>query len=104
MTTKSFLDLINPIWKPHQAQEDFLLSNARLKVLACGRRWGKTDACAAQVVATFFKNQPTKHFLVAPTLEQAKLLFNRVVDLIDKLIDATLVDWDKPKPKMSPFP
>jgi hypothetical protein len=104
MTTKTFLDILTPIWKPHQGQEEFLLNNSRLKVLACGRRWGKTDACAAQVVSTFHDLTPTKHFLVAPTMEQAKILFYRVLDLIYKLIDAALVPWEKPAVRLTPFP
>ncbi|MEZ0324347.1 MAG: hypothetical protein ACAH95_00430 [Fimbriimonas sp.] len=101
----TFFELIKPVWDPHAGQLEFLLNNARLKVLACGRRWGKTDACAAQVVSTFVEKKPTKHFLVAPTIDQAKLLFNRILDLIDKICDLPNTPFpDRPKFKLSPFP
>ncbi len=101
----SFLEFIKTIWQPHSGQREFLLNNARLKVLACGRRWGKTDVCAAQVVSSLIGIGGTKHFLIAPTLDQAKLLFNRVLDLVDKLFDLPNAPWlERPKLKLSPFP
>jgi hypothetical protein len=39
-------------WTAHPGQLAFLESTAKIKVLACGRRWGKTDACAAAIVAS----------------------------------------------------
>ena len=80
-----FLERIAPIWVPHPGQRDFLLSDSKLKVLACGRRWGKTDACAAQVVASLLGERPSRHLILAPTLDQAGILFDRVADLLDRL-------------------
>lgn len=34
-------------WEPHPGQADVFASDARFKIIACGRRWGKTD-CAAK--------------------------------------------------------
>jgi hypothetical protein len=51
----SFLNQLSPFWQPHAGQLEFLENPAKIKVLACGRRWGKTDACAAQIVSTLFK-------------------------------------------------
>ena len=47
---QEFLDWLAPIWRPHPGQEKFLRAEAKTKVLACGRRWGKTDACVVQVI------------------------------------------------------
>jgi hypothetical protein len=33
-------------WTPHAGQRDVLASEARFKIIACGRRWGKTDLAA----------------------------------------------------------
>ena len=32
--------------KVHRGQQEFLTSDAKYRILACGRRWGKTRACA----------------------------------------------------------
>ncbi len=89
-------------WTPHPGQRDFLENSAKIKVLACGRRWGKTDACAAAVVDSLFQPSPRRHVLIAPTLDQATLLFDRVEA---QLLDRIGPDADeKPKVRRSPFP
>lgn len=81
-----FLERLAPVWQPHDGQREFLLADAHTKVLACGRRWGKTDACAVAVLAALHRPSPTRHLILAPTLEQATLLFDRVVELLEALI------------------
>ncbi len=92
-------DRLAPSWTPHAGQREFLENPARFKVLACGRRWGKTDACAAQIVASLFEPSPTRHILVAPTQDQANLLFERVLELYE-----TLAGVVKPKVRRTPYP
>lgn len=82
---KQFLDDIADKWRPHAGQRRFLLSRAPLKVLACGRRWGKTEVCAADVAATLQLETPTRWLMVAPTLVQARLLFDRVLAFLHRL-------------------
>lgn len=71
------------VWAPHPGQRRFLEADARIKVLACGRRWGKTDACAAQIATRLLGAEPSSQLIVAPTLDQARLLFERVVEMLD---------------------
>jgi len=78
-------DPLESVWRPHAGQARFLQADARFKVLACGRRWGKTDACAAQVVLTMLERPSSRQLIVAPTLDQARLLFDRVLELLDGL-------------------
>ena len=80
-----FLNQIAPIWTPHPGQRLFLEHPAKFKVLACGRRWGKTEACAVQIVAAMHRDSPTEHLILAPTLEQARLLFDRVEEMLRAL-------------------
>lgn len=95
----SFLERIAPHWQPHPGQREFLENRSRFKVLACGRRWGKTDACAVQIVASLFEETPTRHVILAPTQDQARLLFDRTVSLI------SLLHPDKKiKPRLTPYP
>lgn len=81
-----FLEWLAPVWRPHPGQEKFLRATAKTKVLACGRRWGKTDACAVQVISGLSESEPKRTLLVAPTLEQAGFLFRRLRSLIEQLV------------------
>lgn len=96
---QAFLKQIEPIWRPHPGQEAFLLAAAKIKVLACGRRWGKTDASAIKLIHALTKDYPTRHILVAPSQDQAQILFDRTVDLL-KLIAPT----ESIKVVRTPFP
>ncbi len=91
------------MWEPHAGQREFLLADAKTKVLACGRRWGKTDACAVAVLAALHRPAPTRHLALAPTLEQANLLFERVVELLDALVSHDGGDY-QPKIRRGPHP
>jgi hypothetical protein len=102
---RSFLNRIKKIWRPHAGQLAFLSNDADVKVLACGRRWGKTDACAAQVVQILFGKTPSRHILVAPTLDQVRILFDRVLKFVDRLTAAGLAPWrSEPKIRQAPYP
>lgn len=80
-----FLQCIRPFWRPHLGQEAFLRADARIKVLTCGRRWGKTDVCAIELLASLLEETPNRHLIVAPTLAQATLLFERTLSLATKV-------------------
>ncbi len=95
------MELLKPVWRPHDGQREFLLNPAKFKVLACGRRWGKTDACAVQIVHALHKPYPTKHLILGPTADQAGLLFERSVQLLDQLDQQ---EAPIPKVKRSPYP
>lgn len=99
----TFLDRLAPVWQPHEGQREFLTHPAKIKVLACGRRWGKTDASAARILYSLFQNSPARHILLAPTLDQASLLFERTVDLLGSLLSAEGLKRDF-KVRRSPYP
>ena len=54
------LDRLRPIWKPHDGQREFLLAASPFKVLACGRRWGKSDASAVTVIDALLRVAPQR--------------------------------------------
>ena len=87
---QDFLTWLAPVWRPHPGQLRFLLAQAKTRVLACGRRWGKTDACAVQVLSGFDTASEGRTLLVAPTIEQAGFLFRRLRRLIEQLISRDL--------------
>ncbi len=76
---KNFLKkLADAGWRPHTGQSAYLNSTARFRVLACGRRWGKTDAAAAEIAGRIVTRESGKQIAIAPTLAQAYLVFDRV--------------------------
>ena len=87
---QEFLDWLSPIWKPHPGQLAFLEAKAKTKVLACGRRWGKTDACAVQILSKLTDDKPRRQLIIAPTKAQAKMIYKRIVSLIKRLLNKDL--------------
>ncbi len=65
-------------WTPHAGQLEYLTSDAKFRVLACGRRWGKSDASAADIAIRIASSATSVQLAIAPTLVQAKLVFERV--------------------------
>lgn len=90
--------------EPHKAQIPYLLSQKQTKVIVGGRRSGKSHALAIEVcyhAALAVKNkQPFKQLLVAPTVDQTKLLFNKVTKLLKDSALAGLIENEV----YSPFP
>lgn len=101
---KNGIDKLLPVWAPHPGQMAFLESDSKYKVLACGRRWGKTDACAASILLRLMGPEPTQCLLVAPTLDQARLLFDRIVEMIDRASERGLIGGEALKVRSSPYP
>lgn len=101
---KNDIDKLLPIWTPHPGQLAFLKADAKYRVLACGRRWGKTDVCAASLVLGLMGQEPFRGLIVAPTLDQARLLFDRLVDLVDRASERSLLNREAVKVRTSPYP
>ena len=55
-------------YEPHEGQRDFHDSKARFRILACGRRWGKTISGANEILFHIGRKElDTVGFCVAPT-------------------------------------
>jgi hypothetical protein len=71
--------------KPHDAQLDYLLDDHQTKVLDGGRRSGKTTVLAVEMVfkavLAVHDNRPFTQLVVAPSVDQAKILFDEVCRL-----------------------
>lgn len=77
--------MVIPGWRPHPGQRAFLESEAPIRVLACGRRWGKTEVVAVEVVRTLLAEVPRQVLVVAPSVEQALIPFERVVEFLRQM-------------------
>jgi hypothetical protein len=69
-------------WLPHPGQREWMLDTHLVKVAACGRRWGKTESLAVETAAIALLHPGTRQVVVAPTLDQARLLFERALELL----------------------
>jgi hypothetical protein len=94
------LDRLRPIWKPHDGQREFLLAASPFKVLACGRRWGKSDASAVTVIDALLRVARQRVLLLAPTLAQARIVFERAHELYAALAEREGL----PSPKVTQTP
>lgn len=73
--------------KPHDGQNDVLASEARFKVLLCGRRWGKS--LVSQIIAIMqilWKNEVA---YITPTYKLSKVFFEEVLKTLPKDIIKT---------------
>ncbi|MCW5937432.1 MAG: terminase family protein [Fimbriimonadaceae bacterium] len=94
----SFLERLREIWEPHPGQLEFLLNPSKYKVLACGRRWGKTAACAVTIVHSLLLPTKTEQLILAPTQNQAAILFEAALELLHQFTE------EKPKVRATPYP
>lgn len=76
-------------WMPHPAQREWMLDNHPVKVAACGRRWGKTESLAVETAAVALLYPGIRQVIVAPTLDQANILFERTLELLQAWAEGT---------------
>ncbi len=69
-------------WRPHETQRQWLLNDAPVKVAACGRRWGKTEAAAIDAASYAVLFPGSEQIIVAPTYDQAGLIARGVERLL----------------------
>lgn len=73
----------------HQGQDSILESHSRFRIVACGRRWGKTVTCAKEVRDGLLLNDESwLAWWVAPTYQQAEIGLRTLLDETpDELIE-----------------
>ena len=86
---------LKPPWTPHAGQRPIRESDARFRIIACGRRWGKTEL-AAYEAADRLGEPETLVWWVAPTYDIADIGFDA---LKDKLPPGSIADKKRTKPK-----
>ena len=68
------------LYRPHPGQMELHRSEARFRVAACGRRWGKTVAATTEIAKHAWVKPNSVCFWVAPVYSQSMIAF----DLIKK--------------------
>jgi phage FluMu gp28-like protein len=54
----------------------------KVRVAACGRRWGKTEAAAVDVATMAVASAGSRQMIVSPTYDQSRLVFEKVEGLL----------------------
>lgn len=67
----------------HPGQRRVLRSKARFKILACGRRWGKSFLCALLCILN--ANQGKFCWWVAPTYDQGKIGWDMLLGIVSQI-------------------
>ena len=84
-------NIIKLNYRPHPKQEEFHKSDARWRVLNCGRRWGKTECAIAEGARLSFKKPKQRGWIVAPTFPLSREDDRVLKEIIpDKLIRTEL--------------
>lgn len=84
----------------HAGQVEFLSTPAKVKVACCGRRWGKSYSTSVDLIHFAVMHAETQQFLIAPTHDQAGIIFRYVERMLRGSAIAELVA----KVVYSPFP
>ena len=87
-------------WIPHETQRRWLESDAKTKVAACGRRWGKTEAAAVDASTMAILRPGSVQMIVSPTYDQSRLIF----DTVERLVLGSGVTRRLAKVTRTPYP
>jgi len=81
-------------WTPHDAQAEIMASSARFRIVAAGRRFGKTQLAAREAVQ--YTAPDALIWWVAPTYDEADRGFDAVkAALPRRLVEDTKESWPK---------
>ena len=87
-------------WRPHSdGQAQWLLCDAPVKVAACGRRWGKSESMAIDVVLYALDNPGSIQMVIAPTADQTSIIMQEVADRLY----AAEESWTTLKERRTPY-
>ena len=104
----SIVDFTNPVGfqvaylnqYPHKKQQEVLLSPNKNKVIVCGRRSGKTQMIAGEIIRGGVLDIYHKQMVIAPTYKQTLIVYYKITELMQ---NAKVYD-DIEKTIMAPRP
>jgi len=67
-------------WKPHDAQYEILTDKSQYKTIAAGRRFGKSEMCAVDILwyALHGTTLPNQQFIISQSQDQANIIYNAI--------------------------
>jgi hypothetical protein len=85
--------ILGSLWEPHPGQQVIMNHSARFRIVACGRRWGKSEMCAHLALERALEKPNESVWWVAPTYDQAN---DYGFDKVKPLLSPDVVS-DEPK-------
>jgi len=65
-------------------QKEVLQHPARFKILACGRRWGKSQMSSYKIIIEALKKTDGVYWIVSPTYPQTKIIWRMIKKFMPK--------------------
>jgi hypothetical protein len=91
-------EILRSLWKAHPGQEAIMNHGARFRLVACGRRWGKSEMAAHEALEYALEHTDATVWWVAPTYEQANSYgFDKIKPLLSPDITADTPKLSKPR-------
>lgn len=82
-------------YKPHAGQVQIHRSRAKRRVVACGTRFGKSIVGIHECIASLLEpREQARGWLVAPTFDLTKRIFDRVVAILHERFAHRIVSYD----------
>lgn len=95
------VEMLRTLWRPHPGQEAVMNHEARFRIVACGRRWGKSEMAAHEALKHALETPGATVWWVAPSYDQANAYgFDKVKPLASPDV---LVDIKRTKPRAFEF-
>jgi len=95
------VELLETLWQPHAGQAVVMNHPARFRVVACGRRWGKSEMAAHEALEHALETAGATVWWVAPSYDQANAYgFDKIKPLASPDL---LVDVKRTKPRAFEF-
>jgi hypothetical protein len=95
------VEMLRSLWKPHPGQAVVMNHGARFRVVACGRRWGKSEMAAHLALKYALEESGATVWWVAPSYDQANAYgFDKITPLASPDV---LVDVTRTKPRALEF-
>ncbi|KKK75567.1 hypothetical protein LCGC14_2872420, partial [marine sediment metagenome] len=69
---------------PHDKQREVLLSSQKNKVIVCGRRSGKTQMIAGELIRGAITREYKRQIVIAPRYKQTLIVYNKILELMHK--------------------
>lgn len=69
---------------PHKKQVEVLLSSQKNKVIVCGRRSGKSQMIAGELIRAAVNGIYKKQIVIAPTYKQTLIVYDKIIELMMK--------------------
>ena len=69
---------------PHDKQREVLRSPQKNKIIVCGRRSGKTQMIAGEIIRGSVLGEYERQMVIAPIFKQTLIVYNKILELMSK--------------------